>query len=57
MFGEDAARALLFLFNAMTAKADPEFPFRGLPDMIYMDNGQIAKAEYFGMSWPTSGLR
>lgn len=47
VYGEDAASALLFLFNAMTTKADPEFPFRGLPDMIYMDNGPIAKSRVF----------
>jgi len=47
VYGEDAASALLFLFNAMSAKADPEFPFRGMPDAIYLDNGPIAKSRVF----------
>ena len=47
VYGEDAGNALLFLFNAMCAKSDPEFPFRGIPAMIYLDNGPIAKSHVF----------
>jgi hypothetical protein len=37
VFGEDVEAALRFLFNAMSAKSDPEFPFQGIPAMLYMD--------------------
>jgi len=39
--------ALRFLFNAMTAKALEGFPFQGIPEMIYTDNGPIAKSLVF----------
>lgn len=45
--GEDAGNALLFLFNAMTQKTDSDVPFQGIPKMIYMDNGPIAKSRIF----------
>ena len=47
MYGEDAESALRFLFNAMTVKADPAFPFQGRPKMIYLDNGPVAKSRVF----------
>lgn len=45
--GEDAGNALRFLFNAMTKKSGAENPFEGIPAMIYMDNGPIAKSHVF----------
>ena len=47
VYGEDTPAALLFLFNAMSAKPDSEFPFRGIPKTIYLDNGPIAKSRVF----------
>ena len=47
VYGEDAGHALRFLFNAMSNKSDDEFPFRGIPQIIYMDNGPIAKSRVF----------
>jgi hypothetical protein len=45
--GEDAGNALRFLFNAMTQKFDLDVPFNGIPKMIYLDNGPIAKSRVF----------
>ena len=45
--GEDAETALRFLFNAMSAKTIEGFPFQGIPQMLYMDNGPIAKSRVF----------
>ncbi len=60
VYGEDAESALRFLFNAMAAKSDPEFPFQGRPKMIYLDNGPVAKSRVFqnvmkalGIEWKT----
>ena len=47
VYGEDVEAALRFLFNAMSAKSDAEFPFRGIPAMLYMDNGPIARSHVF----------
>ena len=47
VYGEDVEAALRFLFNAMTAKAQEGFPFQGIPEMIYTDNGPIAKSQVF----------
>lgn len=47
VYGEDAETALRFLFNAMSAKALEGFPFQGIPQMLYMDNGPIAKSQVF----------
>jgi Integrase core domain len=47
VYGEDTEAALRFLFNAMSAKADEEFPFQGIPQMLYTDNGPIAKSRVF----------
>ena len=47
VYGEDAESALRFLFNAMAPKPDPAFPFQGMPKMIYLDNGPIAKSQVF----------
>lgn len=40
-------RTAFFLFNAMTVKADPAFPFQGRPKMIYLDKGLVAKSRVF----------
>jgi hypothetical protein len=47
VYGEDAETALRFLFNAMSAKEIEGFPFQGIPQMLYMDNGPIAKSRVF----------
>jgi hypothetical protein len=47
VYGEDAETALRFLFNAMSAKPLEGFPFQGIPQMLYMDNGPIAKSRVF----------
>ena len=47
VYGEDAESALRFLFNAMTVKAEAAFPFQGRPQMIYLDNGPVAKSRVF----------
>ncbi len=47
VYGEDVGAALKFLFNAMSPKDHQEFPFQGIPDMIYLDNGPIARSRVF----------
>jgi len=58
VYGEDAESALRFLFNAMAPKEDTEF--QGIPEMIYLDNGPVAKSlvfqtvmEWLGVDWKT----
>jgi hypothetical protein len=47
VFGEDVMTALRFLFNAMFTKNHPDCPFQGIPSMIYLDNGPVAKSKLF----------
>ena len=47
VYGEDVGAALKFLFNAMSEKKNNEFPFQGIPSMIYMDNGPISRSRVF----------
>ena len=47
VYGEDVEAALRFLFNAMSPKNIEGFQFQGIPHMIYMDNGPIAKSRIF----------
>lgn len=47
VYGEDAESALRFLYNAMASKADANVPFQGRPNMIYLDNGPVAKSRVF----------
>jgi len=47
VYGEDVVTALRFLFNAMAAKASPDCPLQGIPLMIYMDNGPVARSNVF----------
>jgi hypothetical protein len=58
VYGEDAESALRFLFNAMAAKADSVF--QGVPEMLYLDNGPVARSlvfqtvmERLGVDWRT----
>jgi transposase InsO family protein len=45
--GENVLMALKFLFNAMTSKPQQNIAFQGIPLMIYMDNGPVAKSLVF----------
>lgn len=47
VYGEDVEAALRFLFNAMSAKTLEGFGFQGIPQMLYTDNGPIAKSRVF----------
>jgi hypothetical protein len=47
VYGEDVEAALRFLFNAMAPKPMADFPFHGIPQMLYLDNGPIAKSQVF----------
>lgn len=60
VYGEDTESALRFLFNAMAPKAEPAFPFQGRPQLLYLDNGPVAKSRVFqsvmqalGIAWQT----
>ena len=39
--------ALRFLFNAMAPKQIEGFLFQGIPNMIYLDNGPVARSHVF----------
>jgi transposase len=45
--GENVSMALQFLFNAMAPKSQKHLPFQGIPLMIYLDNGPVAKSLVF----------
>lgn len=47
VYGEDVGAALKFLFNAMAPKSHDQFPFEGIPALIYMDAGPIARSQVF----------
>jgi hypothetical protein len=47
VYGEDVESALRFLFNAMAPKQIEGFLFQGIPNMIYLDNGPVAKSHVF----------
>ena len=47
VYGEDVEAALRFLFAAMAPKSDEAIPFQGIPAMLYLDNGPIAKSRVF----------
>jgi len=57
VYGEDVEAALRFLFNAMTAKTMDGFPFQGIPAMLYMDNGPIAKSQVFQNVMESLGIK
>jgi hypothetical protein len=47
VYGEDVEAALRFLYAAMAPKSLEDFPLQGIPQMIYMDNGPIARSHVF----------
>jgi len=47
VYGEDVEAALRFLFAAMAPKPQADVPFQGRPEMLYMDNGPIARSHVF----------
>ncbi len=47
VYGEDVSAALRFLFHAMAPKASPDLPMQGIPLMLYLDNGPIARSQLF----------
>jgi hypothetical protein len=47
VYGEDVEAALRFLFNAMSPKNYEGLSLQGIPEMIYTDNGPIAKSLVF----------
>jgi hypothetical protein len=47
VYGEDVEAALRFLFAAMTRKADEADPFQGIPAILYLDSGPVAKSAVF----------
>jgi hypothetical protein len=47
VYGEDVEAALRFLFAAMSPKATESFPFQGIPNLLYMDAGPIARSQVF----------
>ena len=47
VYGEDVEAALRFLFAAMTRKGDEADPFQGIPAVLYLDNGPVAKSAVF----------
>ena len=49
VYGEDVAAGLRFLFNAMAPKDEPELVLQGIPAMLYLDNGPVAKSRIFRM--------
>jgi hypothetical protein len=57
VYGEDAESALRFLFNAMAAKPEPDLPFQGIPEAIYMDNGPVARSRVFQNVMECLGVR
>lgn len=56
VYGEDVIAALMFLFNAMSKKENENFPFQGIPKVIYMDNGPIAKSAIFQRAMQNLGI-
>jgi hypothetical protein len=47
VYGEEVEAALRFLFHAMAPKAREDFPFQGIPALLYMDNGPVAHSHVF----------
>jgi hypothetical protein len=47
VYGEDGEAALRFLCAAMAPKPQTDVPFPGRPEMLYMDNGPIARSHVF----------
>jgi hypothetical protein len=47
VYGEDVEAGLRFLFNAMSKKATSSQNLQGIPKMLYLDNGPIARSQIF----------
>jgi hypothetical protein len=47
VYGEDVVADLRFLFNAMAPKASGDIPLQGIPAMLYLDNGPVARSQIF----------
>jgi hypothetical protein len=47
VYGEDVAAALRFLFNAMAPKDEAGLVLQGIPAMLYLDGGPVAKSGIF----------
>ena len=47
VYGEDTMTALRFFFNAMAPKKHKDCPFQGIPSLIYLDNGPVARSKLF----------
>lgn len=45
--GEDTMTALRFFFNAMAPKQYKDSPIQGIPSLLYLDNGPVAKSKLF----------
>lgn len=56
VFGEDTMTALKFFFNAMSPKKKLGFPFQGIPQMIYLDNGPVRKSKVFNRVMKNLGI-
>jgi hypothetical protein len=57
VYGEDAEAALRFLFAAMAPKAEPGLGLEGIPEVLYLDNGPIAKSRVFNDVMDRLGVR
>lgn len=57
VYGEDAESALRFLYNGMAAKELDGLVLHGIPEMIYMDNGPVAKSGVFKRVMEQLGVR
>ena len=56
VYGEDVEAALRFLFAAMSRKPDETDPFQGIPAVLYLDNGPVAKSAVFGRVMESLGV-
>ena len=57
VYGENAEAALRFLFNAMSAKPEPELPIQGIPATLLMDNGPVSRSAVFQSVMGSLGVR
>lgn len=56
VYGEDVTTALKFLYHAMATKKISHFPFQGIPGMLYLDNGPVAKSTTFQRAMASLGV-
>ena len=57
VYGEGAASALRFLFNAMAHKPEAELPFQGIPAAIYFNNSPVSRLKLFQSVMGSLGVR